>query len=223
MTDRFILALSEDRFSAADAQSTLDRPCNRVLYVVEGAITVDDGGRARQLARDEAALFTGSPTVTATVPGTVTWRWELLPVGEEAALSPVGSGVSSSIKLAPEIPLPPGEPLLIRCDRVDFPLGSETPKHTHQGPGIRCLLSGEVVATIGAETATYRAGGAWLERGPDPVIGRSSKTEATAFVRVMVLPRRLKGQSSFQAWDAAEAAKPRGVTYKLFVDEDIAL
>lgn len=132
-------------------------------------------------------------------------------------------GVECEAKLSAQTVLPEADAYLIRCDRADFPLGSQTPKHTHQGPGIRSLLRGETHAEIGDKKAVYRAGEAWFERGPDPVVGRSSQALETGFVRVMILPRRLLGQSSFQYYDEAERQKPRTQNFQIFIDEPIEL
>ena len=56
----------------------------------------------------------------------------------------------------------------MRCDRVDFPPGGEALLHTHQGPGIRCLLFGAFrVETDGDGWSSTRYG-AWFEAGPEP-------------------------------------------------------
>ena len=54
---------------------------------------------------------------------------------------------------------------LMRCDRVDFEPGGIAYRHTHPGPGIRCLLFGRI--TIDSEGAehTYGPGEPWFERG----------------------------------------------------------
>jgi hypothetical protein len=47
--------------------------------------------------------------------------------------------------------------------------------------------------------------------------------EATAFVRVMVLPRALRGLPSYRPWSEADAAMPRPQHFTLFLDEPIEL
>ena len=54
-------------------------------------------------------------------------------------------------------------------------------------------------------------------QAPDPVYAEASKTELTAFIRVMVLPRRLLGQSSIRYVKSEDADKPKTQTYTVFV------
>jgi quercetin dioxygenase-like cupin family protein len=222
MTDRYVLRLIEDALAPGAPAVTHARPCNRVLYAVEGGAGLADRRGERRLGTDRALRTEGVVTVSASS-GARLWRFELLPAPAPDDGRIAGSGVRSEIKLAAEVALPEADGYLLRADRVDFALGGATPKHTHAGPGIRCLLSGSVDAEIGDLRATYRAGEAWLERGPDPVIGRPSATEPAAFVRVMVLPRALLGQPSYRPWSEADAAMPRPQRFTLFLDEPIEL
>lgn len=222
MTKRFVLRLIEDALDPGAPAVTHLQPWNRVLYAVEGRAELADRRGAWRLGTDRALRTEGPLTVSAPE-GARLWRFELLtaPAPDDGRVA--GSGVRSVIKLSAEVMLPDADGYLLRADRVDFELGGATPKHTHAGPGIRCLLSGWVDAEIGDVRATYRAGEAWLERGPDPVIGRPSTTEPTAFVRVMVLPRALLGQPSYRPWSEAAAAMPRPQRFTLFLDEPIEL
>ena len=221
MTESYVLRLIEDAL-APGAATTHARPCNRVLYAVKGEVALADRRGERRLGADRA-LRTEGPLTASAPAGARLWRFELLPAPAPDDGRIADGGVRSEIKLAAEIALPQADVYLLRADRVDFAPGIATPRHTHAGPGIRCLLSGAVDAEIGDVRATYRAGEAWLERGPDPVIGRPSATEPTAFVRVMVLPRALLGQPSYRAWSEADAAMPRPQRFTLFLDEPIEL
>jgi hypothetical protein len=66
-------------------------------------------------------------------------------------------------------------------------------------------------------------GDAWFEAGPDPVLAMASKTDPTNFVRVMILPRELRGKSSIRYVKPEDANKPKLQTYRVFVDEFIDL
>ena len=152
------------------------------------------------------------------------WRFELLPAParDDGRLS--GPGLRSELKLSVETTLPASDDgYLMRCDRVDFVPGIATPRHTHAGPGIRCLLRGEIDAEIGPHRAVYRAGEAWFEPGPLPVVGRPTAREPSAFVRLMVLPRALLGQPSFRHWSDADRQIPRPQSFRLFFDDPITL
>jgi hypothetical protein len=109
----------------------------------------------------------------------------------------------------------------MRCDRVDFPPGGVAYTHVHQGPGIRCLLHGEITVTVEGESKTIGRLGSWFEAGPNPVFAAASKTEPTAFVRVMVLPAELQGKSSITYVSEEDRAKPKPQSYTIFVDEPL--
>ena len=114
---------------------------------------------------------------------------------------------------------------MMRCDRVDFPLGGIAYTHIHSGPGLRCLLRGElrVIFNEGEEEAMVAPGGTWFERGPDPIYAQASDAELTSFVRSMVLPREYKGRTSITYVKPEDADKPKPQEYTRFVDEFVDL
>jgi hypothetical protein len=124
--------------------------------------------------------------------------------------------------MARELALPAGEHLL-RCDRVDFPPGGEALLHTHQGPGIRVLLFGEIRIDTQGATHVYSPGMPWFETGPDPVSAATHAGEPSAFVRCMVLPRALRGSPSIRYVRDEDRDRPRSQRYTVFVDEPVAL
>ena len=133
-------------------------------------------------------------------------------------------GVTSALKLAAAIDtLEPGDGAqwLMRCDSVAFPPGGCAYTHVHQGPGIRCLHRGNIRIDCNGHSAQYGPGGAWFEAGPDPVFAQADAAEATRFIRVMILPRRLEGQSSIRYVNADDADKPKLQKYTIYVDEFI--
>ena len=98
---------------------------------------------------------------------------------------------------------------LLRCDRVDFPPGGVAYRHVHPGPGIRRLLHGELTIDRGGDATTYRAGESWYEDADDAVLATSSATEATAFVRVLLLPAEWAGKRTIRYLDPADEEKPK--------------
>lgn len=150
-------------------------------------------------------------------------RWELLTPATRGPLAETIGGASSGLKLEHPIALDPSAPYLIRCDRVDFAPGGEARPHGHRGGGIRRLLAGELEVRIdGAPGRAMKPGDAWFESGVEPVHALASPREPTSFVRVSVLPRALRGQSSIVYVDPADAAvKPR--QYTVYVDEPIEI
>ena len=102
------------------------------------------------------------------------------------------------------VKLDPFAPWLVRCDRIDFPLGGVAHRHTHPGPGIRYLLRGELEIETEGRSTFYGPGGAWFESGPDPVVARASAHAETSFVRVLVLPAEWAGRRTIRYVEAVD-------------------
>jgi len=126
-------------------------------------------------ARFGAAAFDGRALV-----------WQLDPHEADGAL------------LSRFVQLDPFARWVIRCDRVDFPLGGVAHRHTHPGPGIRYLLSGEIEIETDGRSTLYAPGGAWFESGSDPVVARASSHVETSFVRALVLPAEWAGKRTIR-------------------------
>jgi quercetin dioxygenase-like cupin family protein len=215
----FVLRLIEDLHAAGGGEIVHTTPCNRAIYVVEGEAALACARCDAPLHADEARLCSGALAVRPGAAGARLWRFELLPAPAADDGRTLGAGVRSQVKLAVVTSLPGAHGRLMRCDRVDLPPDLPTPKHTHAGPGIRCLLFGAIDAEIGSHRQIYRGGEAWFEPGPEPVIGRP--LEPSAFVRVMILPVELQGQPSFRYWSDADKAIPRRQSFRLFFDSPI--
>lgn len=139
--------------------------------------------------------------------------WEL-----EGDGSPLAAGAVLSERL---VPLP--GPLILRCDRIDFPPGGVAYLHTHPGPGIRRLLFGSIRIESDGHVADYGPAGCWFEPGPAPVRAVASATEDTAFVRVMGLPAAWKGKRAIACVDPEDEAKPKMQRAHVYCDKEIAL
>ena len=208
-----VLELIEDSLGAG--VSIALPATNRFVYVVEGAAEAQSNGSTERITPNEARHYSGDVGLRAGDGGARLWRWELTPSSKESG------GSMSRTKLRAAIPIDDDGEYIMRCDRVDFPLGGVAYTHTHQGPGIRCLYMGEFDVTVDGRTKHLHPGEAWFEAGPDPVYAEASRTELTAFIRVMILPRRILGQSSIRYVKAEDADKPKTQTYTVFVDEPI--
>ena len=148
------------------------------------------------------ALHRGSAGAGARGPNTVEddatgLRWTL------------GTTAESGAVLAREVHLDPALQWLMRHDRVDFQPGGIAYRHTHPGPGIRCLLHGEITIDSEGEQTTYGPGEAWFEAGPEPVLATTSASEPTAFARVLLLPAEYAGQRTIRYVDPADADRPK--------------
>lgn len=196
--------------------------CHRVIYVRDGDAMVRAGTQAAGLAANSAWHGRDTVTVTAGAAGVTLLRWELV-TGGEAPGELAGAGVTSTPALAHAVDLGDPNGYLMRCDRVDFPPGGIAYTHVHRGPGIRCLLTGGIRVEVNRKAHDIEPGGAWFEAGPDPVLATASKAGPTGFVRVMILPRELRGKSSIRYVKPEDADKPKPQTYRIFIDEIIDL
>jgi quercetin dioxygenase-like cupin family protein len=226
----FALRLTEDRLGPGTRLTLPSLP--RVLYARDGAPAILN--RPPSARTDLAAPATISPattntawhasdaaTLSADAPATLL-RFELIR-GAEASASSSGK-VDSRVVLEHAIDLDPARQWLMRCDRVDFAPGGVALPHGHRGGGIRCLLVGALEVTVGDRPPRLmRPGDAWFESGREPVLAKAAPDIPTAFVRVAILPREIRGQSSIVYVDPADAARGRPRQYTVYVDEPIAL
>jgi quercetin dioxygenase-like cupin family protein len=188
---------------------------NRVLYIRSGGARLRAPDHAVALAANCAWHARAACSVVAGPAGAEIFRWELARASEQP-LSDAPPALEAALVLT-------GESHLIRCDRVDFPPGGIAYTHTHRGPGIRCLITGDITIEVQGKSHAVRPGEAWFEAGPDPVLARASTSEPTSFARVMVLPAELLGKSSIRYVLPEDQDKPKRQTYQLFVDEPVAL
>jgi hypothetical protein len=209
-----MLALYEDIVSDGAALALPALP--RMIFVVHGAVTIE----GRSIGEGEAWHGEGAASLRAGKAGAACWRWELVAAGAGDRKAS-GDGVASREKLAaPLATLPQGE-LLFRGDSVAFPPGGCAYLHTHQGPGIRCLIEGGIRIDTHGRSTSYGPGAAWYESGPEPVFAQAAD-RPSRFIRVMILPRALVGKSSLQLVNEADKSKPRAQQYKIYVDAPIA-
>jgi quercetin dioxygenase-like cupin family protein len=214
------LRLDEDRLAAGASLSL--GPLTRVLYVAEGSVTVEAGGRRTRVDPGAAWFGTGEAEVRADSPARML-RYELRPGPPTGAEDAGARRGSAHALLEQPIALDPNGDYLLRCDRVEFAPGGEALPHGHKGGGIRCLIEGELSVRVGDQPPrVMKPGDAWFESGVRPVHAIASRSEPTSFIRVAILPRAIRGQSSIVYVDPAHAAvKPR--KYTVFVDEPIRL
>jgi hypothetical protein len=209
-----MLRLYEDVLANDTEVSLPARP--RMIYVVHGAIAMAD----LSLRDDEAFGSESAISFTAGREGATVWRWELAKDAEASAAS--GPGVVSRQKLSAQLDTMPKGAVLLRGDSVAFPPGGCAYLHRHQGPGIRCLLHGGIRIDTKGHSTSYGPGGAWFERGPDPVFAQAADAP-TRFVRVMILPMAYLARSSVEYLNDEDKAKPKSQSYKIFVDMPIAI
>jgi hypothetical protein len=184
----------------------------RMIFVVHGGVAIGE----RALRDGEAWHGEAAATVTAGSAGATCWRYELAAPHANAA-----AGVRSRETLSVALDTLPAGDLLLRGDSVAFPPGGCAYRHTHQGPGIRCLLEGGIRIDTAGRSTSYGPGSAWYESGPEPVFAQAAD-RPSRFIRVMILPRAFLGKSSLQLVDPDDAQKPRAQQYQIFADIPIA-
>ena len=192
----------------------------RIIYVARGRAEVAPaGGGQQELGENTARFGAEACSVKAGGGGATLWRWEMM--RGEGGWRAEGEEASCLLKASHGLQLDPGEEWMMRCDRVDFPPGGIAYTHVHSGPGLRCLLRGELMVRVeDSKEWIVRPGETWFERGPDPIYARASD-EPTSFVRAMVVPRSYKGRTTITYVKAEDADKPKPQQYTRFVDEFI--
>lgn len=208
-----------------DAQAALTLPAGgvvRAIYVVCGGLRTRGDALDGSFGANSAFHARAPLQLKAGHLPTSLLRWELVPSAAAPAVAS-SQGINSTLLLDAAMILDPAQQYLLRGDRVDFPPGGEALTHTHQGGGIRCLLFGGIAIHTNGTVHHYGPLEPWFEAGPDPVYAAASKTEASAFARVMILPRTLLGQSSIRYVNAEDLNKPKSQKYQVFIDTAVEL
>lgn len=215
MSTNYELRLIEDVLSNGAVLRFPADGINRAMYVVHGRIA----NAGRSLGADEGFHARGAAELTAGAEGATIWRWEL---AKADAVSPaVAMDGSSTRKLTSTLAWPIADAVLMRLDSVSFPPGGCALLHTHQGPGLRCLIDGTIRIDTHGRSTSYGPGSPWFEAGPAPVFAQAAMDRPSRFIRVMILPAHLKGKSSIAYVNAEDRDKPKSQSYKGFVDVPI--
>ena len=216
---KHVLRLYADQLEPGGVSALLAQ-ANRAIYVTDGSVICRGCGVAASLASNSAWQGCLGMTLTSGPKGARLLRWELS-TSEPMLLA--GSGITSVLALAGEPHIEAGTDYLMRCDRVDFPPSGIAFTHTHEGSGIRCLQQGRIRIETQGENFWVEPGGAWFETGSDPVFAQTRPDGPSYFVRVMILPRSIRGRSSIRYVKPEDADKPKTQTYQVFADEPIEL
>jgi hypothetical protein len=84
------------------------------------------------------------------------------------------------------------------------------------------MIEGGIRIDTHGRSTSYGPGGAWFETGPDSVFAQADPLRASRFIRVMILPRTLLGQSSIRYLYEEDKNKPKSQKYEVFVDREIS-
>ena len=211
-----VLRLYEDVLSSAENVEFRLAALPRFIFVVHGSVSID--GKA--LNEGEAWQGSAATTVKPGPDGVTCRRWELAR-GDQGSTVACAPGMITHEKFSAYLETMPKGELLMRGDSVAFPPGGCAYKHSHQGPGIRCLIEGGIRIDTHGRSTSYGVGGAWYESGPDAVFAQAASDKQSRFIRVMILPRELAGKSSIQYVNEEDKAKPKSQSYKIFADAPI--
>ena len=219
------LRLSEDHISSGAEYLTIPANLNCILYVVSGEIIIRRESTDSNTEKEKAGYAGGPCNARAGSEKSRVLRFELLKEPETVEASIDSSAVAESrLLLENPISLDPAAEYLMRCDRVDFDLGSEALPHGHRGGGIRWLTAGELKVKQGdGEFHPMQAGDAWFEDGKIPVHAIASTEALTAFIRVSIQPLEIKGKGSIVYVNPEDANRSKPRTYTVYVDEPIEI
>ena len=199
----------------AEASGTLS-PCPRILYCRYGEVRVN----GEVLTAQNAVAVSGEAQIIGVADWSQLFRWECdLPNAEPTLLT--GDGTLSLHRMSRVIgmlDMAPGTEWLFRLDQITAPAGRVTDPHKHPGPGIRCMVEGTF--NVNQDVESFRAinpGDPWWECGEQPVIAWGSKTMHARFLRGMVMPPEVMGQSDTIKNKAGAPNKKRG-QHRLLVD-----
>lgn len=110
------------------------------------------------------------------------WKILLPALLLSAALPAVADeGPAREVLLAKPVQLPSPD-IFAKVIRVSFAPGVKTPLHTHEGPGPRYVLKGEITIEDHGQTYTYKAGQVFWETGEPMVAGNRGKEEAVMVI-----------------------------------------
>ena len=192
------------------------KAAHRIVYVYDGSATLLQDN---SLEKDTGFYSKSAMSLSAGPKGAEVWRWEIALEDTEESLAE-GDGVISNLLLSgviKTVETEDNEGWLMRLDSVAFPAGGCAYTHTHQGPGIRSLVSGSIRIDAENTSHTYGIGEPWFESGPDPVFAQAGNLP-TRFVRTSVLPERLLGKSSIRYENPEDLDKPKDQNYRSYVD-----
>ena len=212
-----VLRLYEDVLSSVETVEFRLPPLPRFIFIVHGSVTIGE----ENLADGDSWQGERAITVKPGPHGVTCWRWELTR-GDAGSTVAAAPGMMTHEKLTAFLETIPKGELLMRGDSVSFPPGGCAYTHVHQGPGIRCVIEGALRIDTHGRSTSYGPGAAWYEAGPDPVFAQAAADRPTRFIRVMILPRALQGQSSIRYVKDEDKDKPKTQSYKIYADAPIA-
>ena len=195
----------------------------RMIYVWTGSVEIEG-----TMLKAGAAIFAeADATAVAGVQGAVLFRWDLVDSTAAAGALSAVNAVGSMLRMSRElwsVDIADGSSWLFRLDWVNNPPAMIADVHTHEGPGIRALLTGSFRCRQPSEDGTAeRPGDPWWETGVEAVISTPHATEVSSFLRCMLLPTSFLGRPS-GIWHRRRMAPPDGwPIWNILVDRIVTL
>lgn len=190
----------QDSIEPNRAYELTEEGVHRQFYVAFNSADIN----GMDVRMDDGVYVNGPANVKAGNFGVWVWRCEITPRDAEATPAE-GEGITSVHRMRKPIEtvdLAPGSSWLLRLDATTMYPGMRVPRHIHEGPGIRCMRSGEMHVESEETTDTFRANDPWYETGPDdPVIATSGPELPCSFARFMLLPAEYFGKRSVKFVD----------------------
>lgn len=185
-----------------------DNTCYHAIYVLSGEIEISGN---RYSAGD--GCFVHSQAVATGVDAEL-YHFCVSPTAKEntqPGLQPILRATTTQT---------PGDAIL-RLDQVVFPPKARAYRHIHPGPGIRCLLAGELEIKSDHDTTTLQSGAAWYEDANSPVQATAGNMPETSFIRALILPAAFEGKPTIKLLNPDDEALPRLQTNKRHFDHRI--
>lgn len=218
------LDLKEYNFGLQLNNIRLEPAIPRIIYGIEGTALLDaDCSVTNRLKPNTALYYNGSLDIKVEGIKTTILIWEVVGTPTRLDDNLESNCVQVKTKFQSDINLDVSKEYIIRCDRVDFPLGGIAYTHTHKGPGIRYLLSGSLEVMVNQNKSYIAPNQAWFETGPEHVYAVASDKNLTSFVRVMVLPISTKGLKSIEYVLEEDHDKPKLQKYTMFIDSELCM
>ena len=153
---------------------------HRLIYLCYGSVIANSA----TLTQDQFAYHHDPLSLQGEAEMSKIWRWKLSAPNETPQLLS-GTDTLSLPKLTHVITTLEAEPSTnspFRLDILTSAAGRITPRHRHQGPGIRCLYKGTFnVQSDSDSTGTLAPGDAWWESGEEIVVAQHSKQMPAIF------------------------------------------
>ncbi|GAB6140617.1 hypothetical protein JCM14076_13460 [Methylosoma difficile] len=105
----------------------------------------------------------------------------LLMIASFNALGQENPAMQRSVLLQNQVDLPSSE-ITAKVMKVVFAPGFKTPWHTHEGPGPRYVVKGQLEVTEAGKTQTYKAGEVFWETGERMAVENIGKSEAELII-----------------------------------------